>query len=73
MNLEEKICYKCQTIKPLTEFGINRMKFQLKSQKNRVFCCISCEIKNFEKNGERFEFNFETEKFEARFDRKEYW
>lgn len=39
---DHKMCFECNTVKHLDEFGVNSAKYQRPEAKGRNFCCNEC-------------------------------
>ena len=64
--METKRCFRCDKIKPLDAFNINRMKYQLKSDKGHATTCKKCMIKHTSADMKGMIYNFDTGKFEVK-------
>jgi len=65
--METKRCFRCDKIKPLDAFNVNRMKYQLKSDKGHCITCIKCMIKHTSADMKGMIYNFDTGKFEVKY------
>ena len=64
--VERKRCFRCDKIKPLDEFNVNRMKYQLKSDKGHAITCKKCMIKHTSAEMKGCIYNLDTGKFEVK-------
>jgi hypothetical protein len=62
--MESKKCFTCKIEKPLNQFDIDRMKYQLKSDKGTCKVCKECELNKALKTLSIIRYNFEIMKFE---------
>tara|TARA_R110000868_G_scaffold65785_1_gene196390 strand:- start:96 stop:335 length:240 start_codon:yes stop_codon:yes gene_type:complete len=61
-----KKCFTCKIKYPLFMFGINHMKYQIKSDKGKLVDCRICTCKRFIKQkGNVCKYNFTIKKFEV--------
>lgn len=63
--MDSKKCFRCKIEKPLSEFDVDRMKYQLKNDKGTCKVCKDCEFQRALELLSVCRFNFETEKFEV--------
>jgi hypothetical protein len=60
-----KTCFTCKEEKPLSEFAINRMKYQVKSDLGHCIVCYECEAAKALRDLSVIRYNFDTGKFEV--------
>jgi hypothetical protein len=60
-----KKCFGCKTIKPLSNYSINKRAYQVKAEKGRCIMCSECCIKRASKTMSAIKHNAETNKFET--------
>jgi len=41
-NKDEKVCFECEMVLPLSEFGDNPSKYQVASNRGKNYCCKQC-------------------------------
>lgn len=63
--MEVKKCFKCGKEKSLDEFKIDRMKYQLPSDKGRCKVCKDCDLFRAMMTKSICRYNFELKKFEV--------
>ena len=59
-----KECFYCKIEKPLSEFNIDRRKYQLKADKGTCKVCNECYREKSIKDKSVIFFNFDIDKFE---------
>lgn len=62
--MDSKKCFKCNIIKTLDKFTVNKRKYCLPSDKGTNIVCESCTKKRALKEMSLVVFNFETDRFE---------
>lgn len=61
-----KTCFTCKRTKPLFLFKLNKMKYQIKSNKGVVTECRVCSVKRlYKQDGYVVKYNFELKKFQV--------
>jgi predicted metal-binding protein len=63
--MESKKCFTCNIEKPLNQYDIDRMKYQLKSDKGTCKVCRECNVNKALKTLSIIRYNFEIMKFEV--------
>jgi hypothetical protein len=67
-----KKCFNCKELLTLDKFDIDKIKYQLKSDKGTCKVCIECEIERTLNDLSTVKFNYEINKFEViKFENKE--
>ena len=62
--MESKKCFTCKQELPLSDFDVDRRKYQLKSDKGTCKVCKECEYKRALEQMSTIKFNFDTNKFD---------
>lgn len=58
-----KKCFTCKVEKPLSEFEVNRMKYQVKADLGTCIVCKECELAKAIKTLSVIKYDFEQGKF----------
>jgi predicted metal-binding protein len=62
--MESKKCFTCKIEKTLNQFDVDRMEYQLKTDKGTCKVCKDCELNKALKTLSIIRYNFEIMKFE---------